>query len=253
LREVDKNGRLFDDQRMLKNKPTLGLLTIILGMLTATLAFADADHQVADHADHTDQNCDGGDCHSYRSRVSISLSPKWYHVTKDNYSPAFTSNGFNAPSDDRFGLGALLYWTTPTEWQLGIGVSGFSLSQDVGSSEASYEDDYLGFYFAKNFTPGTDFDLTLGSLVGVGYSQVEVFSSVKNGKFTETAAVIEPTLGWAYRVSRGIKLGLTVSYLVPFAPSTEIKGEDLGINHISAQGFSVGGQVIIGRFDLVQR
>jgi hypothetical protein len=230
------------------------LVALVLGILLSTSVLADQDHpdpQAA--AKSADPSCDGGDCHSYRSRVAISLMPKWYHVSRDNYSPAFTSNGFDAPSDDRFGLGFLLYWMTPTDWQLGLGLSGLSLSQDVGSYEASYQDEYFGFYFAKNFTPGTDFDLTLGSLIGVGYSQVEVFSSLKNGKFTETAAVLEPMLGWAYRVSRGIKLGLTVSYLVPFAPSTQIRGQDLGVNHISAEGFTVGGQVIIGRFDLVQK
>lgn len=224
---------------MLKFKLSSWIAAIVLGTLTATSVFAA-------------EACEG-DCHDYRSRVAISLLPRWCHVSRDNYASAFTSNGFNTPSDDRFGLGLLFYWITPTDWQLGFGISGFQLTQDVGSSEASYEDEYIGFYFAKNFTPNTDFDLTLGALLGVGDSKVEIFSNSKNGKFTETAAVVEPTLGWAYRVSRTLKLGLTFSYLVPFAPSTDLKGQDLGVNHISAQGFSLAGQVIIGRFDLIEK
>jgi hypothetical protein len=184
-----------------------------------------------------------------RSHFSASFSPRWYHVTRDNYASAFSNNGFNSPSKDQAGLGLLAYWTTITNWQLGFGFGGFSASQDLGATAATYGEEHFGFYAAKILSHDADYDITFGTLLGGESSELEVFSASNKGKINEGAAVLEPSIGFDYKVTSWIKLGFNVNYLFSFAESSQVKGDDLGARRISARAVSAGAQVVFGRFE----
>lgn len=178
---------------------------------------------------------------------ALDILPRYFHL-QNKTSAAYAQGGFNAPSSDYFGIGMILYKDFSTGWQLGISWDWLGSSQDAGTSEASFNQGYFGLYFARNFTPRTPWDVTLGTVVGYGYATMEVLSPSLNGRLTEDSAIVEPRLGLAYRISRMVKVGGMVSYLFPFAPSTVSHGQSLGLDRISAQGFSASLQLILGHW-----
>lgn len=185
--------------------------------------------------------------HRYFKGGGIDILPRYFHL-QDKTSSAYTQGGFNSPSSDYFGLGLIFYQEFLSGWQLGVSLDWLGSSQDTGSNEASFNQGYFGIYFARNFTPHTPWDLTLGTVVGYGYATMEVLSPALNGRMTEDSAILEPRLGLAYRVADRVKLGGMVSYLFPFAPSTSNRGQSLGLDRISAQGFSASLQLIFGHW-----
>ncbi len=191
-----------------------------------------------------DEECREGWRHS---QFSVAIGPAWVHVLQDNYTPAFVNNGFKTPGKDRIGLDFLAYWSTESHWQIGLGVDSFSFEQDNGSWSADYSNSVIGVYAAKNFSGSTDYDITVGALLGINNAEVTVLSNNQNGRLQENAAVIAPSVGYATRVGRFIKLGLRGSYFVPFGESTQLNGQNLGIEKIGARGFLLAFQVILGR------
>lgn len=185
--------------------------------------------------------------HSRRSQFSIEVLPTYIHL-QDKLSSVFTQNGFNAPTQDRFGLGLLVFWEVPSHWQLGLGIDDTSFSQDNGAYEGSFDQEVLSLYLAYNFTAGTPFDLTLGSLMGYGVATLEILSPNLNGRVTEGSFVLEPRLGFAYRIARSTKIGLMGSYVLPVGQSQDSKGQSLGVGHISTQGPALSFQLIFGIF-----
>jgi hypothetical protein len=181
-------------------------------------------------------------------RGAIAIGPAWTHAIRDNYSAGFAPNGFATPSKDRLSLDLLGYWTTPTNWQLGLGVTTVSFQQTVGAYSAEYADNIIGIYAAKNFSPTAEYDLTAGALVGGTQAELTVFSGNRNGRLRESAALVAPSVGFASRLSEHTKAGLRFTYYVPFGESTQLSGQDLGTSKISLRGFSVALDLIFGRF-----
>lgn len=184
----------------------------------------------------------------HHARFAAAIGPAWTHVLRDNYVGGFSPYGFNTPGRDRLGMDLLGYWTTPTNWQLGLALTSLSFEQDSGAYAADYSNDVVGLYVAKNFSPDAEYDLTVGTLLGVTASELTVFSPSRNGRLHETAAVVGPSVGYATRLTEHVKAGLRFTYYLPFGESSQLKGQDLGVSKIAVRGFAVALDVIFGRF-----
>jgi hypothetical protein len=183
----------------------------------------------------------------HHSRFSFAMGPAWMHSLADNYSPAFTANGFSAPGRDRVALDLLGYWTTETRWQLGIGLDTVSFEKNNGTYAADFSNDVLGLFVGRNLSASDDTDFSVGGILGVNSAELNVFSAARNGRLRESAAVVAPSVGYASRVSRAVKIGLRAAYWLPFGESTQITGQDLAVGRIGIRGFSLALHVIFGR------
>jgi hypothetical protein len=212
------------------------LLAVLFAFSLPAFANKDAPEDASNNDEH------------HHSRFQVGIGPAWVHVLRDDYSPAFTNNGFKAPGRDRVAFDFLAFWTTESQWQLGLGMTSFSLEQDVGTWSADYSNNVLGIYVAKNFSADHTYDITLGGLLGFDNSTVSVFSANQNGRLRENAAVIAPSIGYAAVMSRMVKLGVRGTYFIPFGESTQLSGADLGISKIGTRGFLLALDVIFGRY-----
>jgi hypothetical protein len=192
--------------------------------------------------------------HDHReSRFSIGLGPRFFALNRTGYQNAFTNNGFTAPSQDRFGFDLLLAWELPARWSVGFGVAAFATRAQEGAGDATYTQGNAGLFVARELLSVGRFDLSLGTLVGSGMAEVEVFSGAADGRLRETSFFAEPLLRASFGISRHLRLGASVSYLFPFASSTEARGDALGTGEISAQGATAGVQLIFGNFGHASR
>jgi hypothetical protein len=203
-------------------------------------------HDAADASGSADN--DEAPMRHHMPRISVAVGPAWVHVLRDNYSGAFSPNGFNTPSKDRIGFDFMAYFNTESHWQLGLGMDSFSFEQNNGTNAAGYSNNLFGIYVARVFTHNETCDLTVGTLLGGEHSELTVFSGTRNGRLRENSAVVAPTIGVAERINRYFKLGLKVSYAVPFGESTELAGNDLAVSKIGVRGLIVAGQIILGRY-----
>lgn len=218
-------------------------------------AFASAqqpseNNQVASPAAQIPHACET--CYALMSQQpslwTVAFSPSYFHQNRENINPAFTSNGFSAPRADLFGLEIELRKQLHTGFQWGVEYLSAETDREQAANQANYRTTMLGLYLGYRLYNGGRFSIDLGTGLGVAASQLEVFSGTKNGRLTESALYLQPTLGFAYSVSRHLRLGLSGSYLSPYGQSEDIVGQDLVVRDIALQGFSAKVDLILGRF-----
>jgi len=187
--------------------------------------------------------------HPHHLPWALSISPRYYGLNTNGYSGAFTGNGFDSPKSGTAGWDFSFYWTTQTNWQLGFGLGDLGASQDLGSSEASFEQAYFGLWVGKEIPLCPDWDVSIGGLFAGGAAQVEVLSTTANGKVQEASFIFQPKVSVAYLAAPWFKVGVSGSYFEPLAQSDSVKGTNVTTGNISLHGLSGGVDFIFGRFD----
>ena len=204
-------------------------------------------HGSGHHGPHGHGHGHKGAHHHHGRGFGISLIPSLYSLEDTDYADAFTDNGFQRPENDLIGMSWLVWWTTAQNWRLGLGAGSVYTNEESGGSQASYMDSYGGVFIGKDLVLGSRFDLTLGSLIGYGTAETEVFSATRDGRVTERGLVLEPRVSALYQIGNWVSLGVSGSYLYPVSPSSKRIGDDLGLSDISAQGWAVGLELVLGR------
>jgi hypothetical protein len=217
-------------------------------MVESTLAYAAEDAGTTAGAS-ADVSSSGKEmCRYGGRRGAIEFTPRYYRLVGDRYLQAFTGNGIQDPGKDAFGFGVNFYHITQTDWYLGLGFNEFGLSKDTGTSHAEYGQYYIGLIAGKSLPVTSEIDILPSVLAGYGYGEANVFSSVKSGRWSESSFVVEPKISANYLASKHVKVGVSVAYLFPLATSSEIKGQDLGLDKLTARTWSVGLNLLLGSF-----
>jgi hypothetical protein len=234
-------------------------------MVVATLSFQSAHVAYADEGGESHEGTNGdswnhdhqGDHpndshgewnHHHRLDWAVSISPRYYGMNTSSYSPAFTGAGVGAPKSGMVGLDFSFYWTTLTHWQVGVGFGGVNTENDNGASAATYNDNFVGLWLAKDLQLCKDVDIAVGSLFGYGSAEMNVVTTGVSGETDETSFTLEPKIVVDFKISPWFKVGVSGSYVEPLAQSQSIKGNQLTTGNISLHGASGGVEFVFGRF-----
>jgi hypothetical protein len=169
---------------------------------------------------------------AHAADYSFTVAPRVLVDSRKQHHPAFTGNGFAAPSEGILGLELRFIRHFDSPWQAGLQLAGLGNAQENGSSEATYTTGLFGAWVGYDFLRNEVSTLTLGSGVGFSSSEVEVLSTVRNGRFTNVGFYLDPTLQYWHRLGERFHLGASSSYLLAFDSSRKTVGQDLGIAHI---------------------
>lgn len=196
-----------------------------------------------------DESCDCNRDHDHgRFGLGLSVSPQYYVLNRSGYSSAFTSNGFQNPKSGVVGLDLLLYGTTATNWQIGLGLDSVGYSNDIGSNTAEYNQEAYGLWVAKVVNLPDSLDLSVGALFAYGHARLEVLSTSASGRTDEGSFLLEPKITLAYKIASWLRIGISGSYNEPLAESNSTKGTGLTTGNISIHGPKAGVEFILGRF-----
>jgi opacity protein-like surface antigen len=215
-------------------KQNFGLLSLIM-ILSAAPSLVRAD-------DNQEQN------DSHHRSWSISVAPRYLHNSNNDADHAFIANGFSAPKHDLFGIDFRALRRFEDGFLVGFELGGFGTEQDNGSSQATYNAGYLGLFLGDEFAHCGDTTFYVGTGLGYAGAEVDVYSTILNGKVTEGSFYFNPTLGADHKISDRFKVGLSVAYFDTISQSNKVTGQDLAIRDISPRGFTAQLNLVFGHF-----
>jgi hypothetical protein len=134
-------------------------------------------------------------------------------------------------------------------WSLGLGLSWFGSRRESANFEANYRGSLVGLKTGYDFLYGNpESSLVLGSDLGLAGTQLEVFSSIKDGRRNSASFYVEPNLTYYHRIADRVRLGLRASYLATIGESSDSKGDNLGVTQVAPRGISAALLLNLGRF-----
>jgi hypothetical protein len=222
----------------------ISALTLIISMSQWASATTPPSEVAAGKTDSTYEN----EIRDHLRRSLFIFSPRYLSMSNNGHHSAFKSNGFAGPSS---GLASFHFtfgrrYSESIQFGLAIGIG--AQSEEVGTGEAAFRFSTVGLAGGYDFLGASDTDLVLGSNFGYGMAEVQVLSSIQNGRVSEGAFFWEPSISISQKLADRFRLGVVASYLLPFGSSAEVKGQDLGSRSLLPRGATVGLQLIFGRF-----
>ena len=183
----------------------------------------------------------------WQPQLSINIS--YSQPMSSSIKQAYTDNSVDKPQDGIVLFGARGVMAHKDKFKIGFDTK-FGQESEDNDAET-----YGVFYYTGTFSVYTGYNiistdklaLSTALLVGVGYENLDVFGSPKSGKWSEDFGFAEPELSFEYHIFPKFSLGLTTSYSFKFAKSTEILGDDLGIQS-KDDNFKVGLSLIFTNF-----
>jgi hypothetical protein len=180
---------------------------------------------------------------------ALSLNVSYSKPMSSSIKDAYTRNGVDKPQDGVVLFGARGIMVHKNRFKIGIDTKFGQESEDNDAETygAFYYTGSFSVYTGYNVVSTEKFAFTTALLVGAGYENLDVFGTPQSGKWSEDFGFAEPELSFEYHIFPKISLGLTTSYAIKFARSTDILGDDLGVKS-KDDTFKVGLSFIFTNF-----